>query len=124
MRHLDDSFRNEKHEIYLLLGKEKAFVIHLNADSEQRKDVMNAKDNLENLYHVRLPAYCGYTCVSRCNTENFLRISNLLDLLSEKNWQSKKGESGFLSVHAKDTGPFAGESILCIVHFDSGQRLS
>ena len=107
IRVLDDSLTNESENIYLVHGQENSFVVQFNCENPSSCQVVQARDVFENLWKVRLPAYCGSNLVSPRKTENVTRITKLLYLLQPKIVSSENNKSGVISVSAEEADQFA-----------------
>ena len=105
IRHLDVALRNGNEDIYLVHGRGEAFLVQLNANTED--GVKEAQGNFERLWGIRLSAYCGCTLVSRRHNNNVTLIARLLYLLQPKFSSSKINNTGFVSVSAEEADYFA-----------------
>ena len=106
IRYLDDSLRKQNDDVYLICGKDTAFIVQLDSDSISNWEVIKAQNFLESIWKVQLPAYCGQILVSPRETKNVTRISKLLYLLQPKILISKDINSGAVFVSAEETDQF------------------
>ena len=116
IRHLDDSLRHESNDTYLVHWRDKACVVQLNCDDLNSCKVVQSRSLLENMWNVKLPAYCGGNLVSPCNTENVIRISKLLDLLQPKILSLENNRSGIISIKAEEADEFTKHGKNALIH--------
>ena len=116
IRHLDDSLKNYREDIYLIHRKQEACVVQLNCNDLNSCKVIQCRDLLENMWNLKLPAYCGGNLVSPRKTENVIRISKLLDLLQPKILSPEDNRSGVISVKAEEADKFTKNGENALIH--------
>ena len=105
LRHIDSSFSDDSPDIYLVQRRGNAFIVQLNSDIKD--EVLKSQARFENIWKVRLPAYCGPELVSNGDTGDFTCVSKLFHLLQPKLSSSVNDQTSSISFDAEEVDRFS-----------------